>query len=215
MKKFALSLAILAGTAGLAQAQTSIGITAGYGRTSLSGKNGNYNSVTHGAYQAGLTADAYLSDVFSFHPELLYTKQYYDATENGKTSLAPLSRDIDYLNVPLLARYHADGLFFEAGPSVNFAFSSKDEGGADVKSGASPVVLDYLVGLGYQLNGGPSIGIRYEGGATNTYKNDVDINKNSTGNLSNLKNNTFWLNLGYSFGGSGGGSSSGGGRSRR
>ena len=204
MKKIILSLALVVGAAGLAQAQSSIGITAGYGRTSLVGKNSNYNSVTHAAYQAGLTADVYLGEVVSFHPELLYTMQYYDATESGKTALAPLSRDISYLNLPLLARYHADGLFFEAGPSVNFAISGKDEAGADVKSQASPVVLDYIVGLGYQLNGGPSLGIRYEGGATNTYKDNAAYGL-GTGNL---KNNTFWLNLGYSFGGSGGSGSS-------
>jgi len=205
MKQLILSLAVLAGATSAAQAQASIGITAGYGLTSLVGSNGNYHSVTHAAYQAGLTADVLFGEVISFHPELLYTKQYYDATESGKTALDPLSRDIDYLNLPLLARYHADGLFFEAGPSVNFALNAKDEAGADVKSGASSVVLDYLVGLGYQLNGGPSIGIRYEGGATNTYKNNDDINKKLTGNL---KNNTFWLHLGYSFGGTGGGSGS-------
>ena len=198
MKKIITTVALLAASAGLAHAQTNtIGITAGYGRTSLTGKNGNYNSVTHAAYQAGLTADVYFGEVLSFHPELLYTLQYYDATENGKTALAPLSRDISYLNVPLLARYHADGLFFEAGPAVNFALSGKDEAGADVKSEASPVVLDYIAGLGYQLNHGPSIGIRYEGGATNTYKDAAGYGL-GTGNL---KNSTFWLNLGYSFGG--------------
>jgi len=201
MKKTLFSLVALALTAGAAQAQTpasAIGITAGYGRTSLVGSNGNYNSVGHSAYQAGLTADVYVAEVLSFHPEVLYTLQYYDATENGKSDLAPLSRDISYINVPLLARYHADGLFFEAGPAVNFAIGSKDEAGADVKSEASPVVLDYIAGLGYQLNHGPSIGIRYEGGATNTYKNAAGYGLGS----GNLKNSTFWLNLGYSFGGS-------------
>ena len=200
MKKIILSLAVLAASASLVQAQTnSIGITAGYGITRLTGSNSNYTSVTHSAYQAGLMGDVYFGDVLSFHPEALYTLQYYDATEPGKTALDPLSRDISYVNVPLLARYHADGLFFEAGPSVNFAISGKDEAGADVKSEASSVVLDYIAGLGYQLASGPSIGIRYEGGATNTYK-DAATHGLGTGNL---KNSTFWLNLGYSFGGTG------------
>ncbi|GAC1383260.1 MAG: hypothetical protein NVS3B25_03280 [Hymenobacter sp.] len=201
MKRTIVTLALLATAASAAQAQTNtIGITAGYGRTSLTGKNSNYHSLTHSAYQAGLTADVYLAEVLSFHPEALYTLQYYDATEGNSTALAPLSRDVSYINVPLLARYHADGLFFEAGPEVNFALAAKDEAGADLKSDVSPVVLDYLVGLGYQLNNGPSIGIRYDGGATNTYKNTA-----SNGTLANgsFKNSTFWLNLGYSFGGSG------------
>ena len=193
MKKSVLSLALLAGITTAAQAQHApqIGITAGYGRTSLTGSNSNFSSVTHSAYQAGLTADAYLSEALSFHPELLYTLQYYDAVDPN------LSRDISYLNVPLLLRYHADGLFFEAGPAVNFALSGKNEAGNDAKSDASPVVLNYVVGLGYQLNNGPSIGIRYDGGATNTYKSAAG---NTLGS-GNLKNSTFWLNLGYSFGG--------------
>ena len=57
---------------------------------------------------------------------------------------------MDYINVPLLARYHANGLFFKAGPEVNFALSAKNEAGADVKSrDVTPVALDYMVGLGY------------------------------------------------------------------
>ncbi|MCC3154838.1 porin family protein [Hymenobacter sp. BT770] len=200
MKKIITTLALLAGAAGVAQAQTnSIGITAGYGRTSLTGKNSNYNAKTHSAYQAGLMADVYVGEVVSFHPELLYTLQYYDATEGSSSSLDALSRDVSYINVPLLARYHADGLFFEAGPEVNFALAAKNEAGNDVKSDVSPVALDYVVGLGYQLSSGPSIGIRYDGGITNTYK---DTAANGLGN-GKLKNSTFWLNLGYSFGGTG------------
>lgn len=201
MKKTILSLAVLAGAAGAAQAQTpasTVGITVGYGRTSLTGKNSNYNARTHSAYQAGLTADAYLSEVISFHPELLYTLQYYDATEGNSSSLDALSRDVSYLNVPLLVRYHADGLFFEAGPEVNFALAAKNEAGNNVKSDFNTTTLDYVVGLGYQLNHGPSIGIRYDGGATNTYKSTAS---NSTLAGGNFKNSTFWLNLGYSFGG--------------
>jgi hypothetical protein len=200
MKKNIITLALLTGLATAAQAQNApqIGITAGYGRTSLTGKDSNYNAKTHSAYQAGLTADVFFSEVLSFHPELLYTLQYYDATAGNSTSLDALSRDASYLNVPLLLRYHADGLFFEAGPEVNFALGAKNEAGDDVKSDFKPVVLDYVVGLGYQLHHGPSIGIRYDGGATNTFKNTAS---NATLAGGNLKNSTFWLNLGYSFGG--------------
>lgn len=110
MKRIITTLALLAGAATAAQAQTpsnTIGIKAGYGITSLSGSSTGYSSVSHSAYQAGLMADLYLGEVLSFHPEALYTKQYFDATD-----LVALSRDVDYINVPLLARYHADGLFF-------------------------------------------------------------------------------------------------------
>ncbi|MDB5269475.1 MAG: hypothetical protein JWP58_2515 [Hymenobacter sp.] len=197
MKKLLFPIALLASTIGAAQAQqpaNSIGIKAGYGITSLSGSSTGYSSVNHSAYQAGLMADVYFGEAISFHPEALYTKQYFDAKD-----LLNQSRDVDYINVPLLARYHADGLFFEAGPEVNFALSGKDEAGADIKSrDVTPVALDYVVGLGYELPVGLSLGVRYDGGISHTYK-DTAANSLGTGSL---RASTFWLNLGYAFGGS-------------
>ncbi|WP_151089283.1 porin family protein [Hymenobacter baengnokdamensis] len=192
MKKSFFTLALLVATASAAYAQTpanTVGITLGYGRTNLR-DSGPYSSVNHSAYQAGLNADVYFSESFSFHPEALYTLQYFDSNNTD------LSRDISYINVPLLARVHAKGLFFEAGPEVNFALTAKNEAGNDVKSDVNPVVLDYVLGLGYQLGTGLSIGLRYDGGATNVFKNNTGtiIGNNS------LKSNTFWLNVAYSFG---------------
>ena len=199
MKKLLFPIALLASTMGMAQAQqpaNSIGIKAGYGITSLTGNTSSgYSSVNHSAYQAGLMGDVYFGEVLSFHPEALYTKQYFDATD-----LVNLSRDVDYINVPLLARFHADGLFFEAGPEVNFALSAKNEDGADIKSrDVTPVALDYVVGLGYQLPVGLSLGVRYDGGISHTYK-DAAANSLGTGNL---RSSTIWFNLGYAFGGTG------------
>ena len=83
MKKALLALGLLAGTAGAARAQqptNTIGLAAGYARTTLSGGGEAYSATSHSAYQAGLTADVYLSEVVSFHPEVLYTMRYFDAT---------------------------------------------------------------------------------------------------------------------------------------
>jgi hypothetical protein len=58
------------------------------------------------------------------------------------------------------------------------------------------VVLDYVVGVGYQLGSGLGLGVRYDGGASNVFKNNTSsvIGNNS------LKSNTFWVNLSYAFG---------------
>jgi hypothetical protein len=192
MKKsfFTLGLCIAAISAAHAQQPANtVGITLGYGRTNIR-DNGPYSSMNHSAYQAGLNADVYFSEIFSFHPEALYTLQYFDASNEA------YNRDISYINVPLLARLHASGLFFEAGPEVNFALTAKNEAGDNVRSDVNPVVLDYVVGLGYQLGTGLGLGIRYDGGATNVFKNNTT---NVIGNNS-LKSNTFWLNLSYAFG---------------
>ena len=96
-------------------------------------------------------------------------------------------------------RYHADGLYFEAGPEVNFALTAVDEDKKDVKSrDVTPVVFNYVVGLGYELPMGLSANIRYDGGISHTYKSSAE-NDLGTGNL---RSSTFWFGLGYAFGGS-------------
>lgn len=68
----------------------------GYGLTNLR-DNGPYSAMSYSAYQAGLNADVYFGEMLSFHPEALYTLQYFDATNENS------SRDISYINLPLLA----------------------------------------------------------------------------------------------------------------
>ena len=154
--------------------------------------NPNYSTLTHTAYQGGLTGDLWFSDQFSFHPEVLYSWRAYDFTD------ANLSRDISYLDVPLLARYHAGGLFFEAGPQLSVPLTVKNETGASVRAEASPVALDYVFGLGYQLPAGVSLGVRYDGGATRIFKNNADAT--AVGHA-NARASTLLLIAGYSFGG--------------
>lgn len=192
MKKIITTLALLAGVANAAQAQqaNTFGITVGYGRVRLLSNN-QYSSLAHSAYQAGLTADVYLTDAVSFHPEALYTKRYFDATNSD------FNRDISSIDVPLLARYHAGGLFFEAGPEVVVPVTAKDDAGTDVKSDVNKVALDYVVGVGYQLGHGPSLAVRYDGGATNVFKS----NDATTLGLGKFKVSSVMLVLGYSFGG--------------
>ena len=195
MKKGILLL-LLAGSGGAALAQsgrpaTTIGVSVAYGHTRLGGSSTlPYSSESHSAYQAGLTSDIYLSEVVSFHPELLYTMRYFDASN------ADYNRDLTYLDVPLLARYHAGGLFFEAGPQVSLMLTAKNEAGDNVKSEVRKAALNYVVGLGYQLHQGLSLGIRYDAGITSTFKPETAVL-----GTDKLKNRSFLLALGYAFGG--------------
>ena len=186
MKKL-LFLAALLGATVTAQAQikATLGLTAAYGYTELTHSGSGYNPTGHSAYQAGLTGDLYLADVFSIHPELLYTMQYYD-TDAATT--AGQNRDLTYLTLPVLARYHVGGsdggLFFEAGPQLNLPLTAKNEDGNDVKSQVNSLSLDYIVGLGYQLRQGFSLGVRYDGGITNVFKDYASTQTNPTPNVS-------------------------------
>ncbi|MBJ6110500.1 PorT family protein [Hymenobacter sp. BT523] len=193
MKKCLVTLALLVGALGAARAQqaTSIGLTVAYGRDRLL-SNSQYTSVSHSAYQAGLTANVGLSDNWSFHPEVLYTMRYFD-TANDEN----LNRDVNSIDVPLLARYRVGGLFLEAGPQVGFPIKAVNEDAQNVKSELNSVVLNYVAGVGYRFGQGPSLGVRYDGGASNTFKKDASTVLGS----GRFKSSTVWLVLAYSFGG--------------
>jgi hypothetical protein len=193
MKKSVITLGLLIGAAGVAQAQNSpsFGITAAYGRTRLLNNN-QYTSVGHSAYQAGLTADVPVTDAVSFHPEALYTMRYFDTSND-----ASLNRDITSIDVPLLARYHAGGLFFEAGPEAVIPLKAVNEEGEDAKSEVNKVALDYVLGVGYQLSSGPSLAVRYDGGASNVFKSNTATTLGS----GSFKTSSIFVVLGYSFGG--------------
>ena len=195
MKKTLLSLSLLVAAAGAAQAQTpatTVGVSLAYGRSRLLDNN-NYKSTGHSAYQAGLNADVYLAEVISFHPELLYSMRYYDT---NSAATAGLNRDVSSINVPLLVRYHADGLYFEAGPQLDVPVKAVNEDGANVKDQVNSLAINYLVGLGYQLNHGPSLGVRYDGGASNVFKSDAS----TVLGTGKYKTSNIWVVLAYSFG---------------
>ena len=193
MKKIITTLALLASAASVAQAQhaSTYGLTAAYGRSRLLNNN-QYTSASHSAYQAGLTADVYVTDALSFHPEALYTMRYFDTSGE-----ATLNRDVYSVDVPLLARYHVGGLFLEAGPEVDIPVKAVNENGNSVKSEVNSVALNYVAGLGYQLNCGLSLGLRYDGGASNVFKS----NTGTTLGTGKFKTSTALVVLGYSFGG--------------
>jgi hypothetical protein len=194
MKNPVVLTALLAIGAGAAHAQkpaTTVGIAIGYGRDRILNNN-QYTSVGHSAYQAGITADAYLSNSFSFHPEVLYTMRYFD-TSNDEN----LNRDISSIDVPLLARYHAGGLFLEAGPEVDVPVKAVNEAGDNVKSELNSVVLNYVAGVGYRFGHGPSLGVRYDGGASNIFKS----NSSTVLGAGRFKSSAVFVVLGYSFGG--------------
>ena len=194
MKKIIIALTLLLGVASAAQAQdraSTFGISLGYGRDRLLSNN-QYTSVSHSAYQGGLTADYSVSKKVSFHPEVLYTMRYFDTSNSVE-----LNRDITSIDVPVLARYHAGGLFFEAGPEAVIPLTVKNDAGTDVKGEANNLVFDYVVGVGYQLGHGPSLGVRYDGGASNTFKS----NTATILGTGKYKSSAVFVVLAYSFGG--------------
>ena len=204
MQKVLLSLGLLAGVSFAAQAQSvSYGIKAGASLTNFTGDGtGDLKNVF--GFHGGLVANFAVNDAFSIQPEVLYSMKGAKSEENlGMGYTSKSTAHLHYIDVPVLARVNAGGLFFELGPQVGFlvAAKSKNEitggvlGGTstnDIKNELSSVDFGYAAGLGYQISNGPGIGLRYNGGLTNLDKDSGS---------SKVRNSAFQLYLTYMFGG--------------
>ena len=143
-------------------------------------------------------ADFSFSDLISLHPEVLFSQKgvKYTSGGGGYTGSNTTQIRINYIDVPLLLRVKADGLFFEAGPQVGFLASRKFEIDNTTIStstdGTRKVDVGYIAGVGYQLPQGLELGVRYNGGIS-------DVNDPSLG--TKTRNSVFQFQLGYLFGG--------------
>lgn len=192
MKKVILSLALLAGMAGAANAQTGVrfGLKGGINYATLTADDTDGIDSKIGL-QVGALANFGLSDLISIQPEVLYSQKGAQVEDASDFKLK-----LNYIDVPVLVKVNAGGLFFEAGPQLGILASAKATDGdtdEDVKDNYNTVDFGYAVGLGYQLETGPMIGLRYNGGISNIIKDGPDDDK--------VRNSAFQLYVGYTFGG--------------
>jgi hypothetical protein len=205
MKKAFLALALTLGVAGAAQAQSAtFGVKAGVSLTNLTG-TGVANTKNLVGFHGGLVANLPVNDAFSVQPELLYSMKGNKTEASVAGVTTKLTSRLHYLDVPVLARVNAGGLFFELGPQVGFLVAAKQKqeisGGTvsatydiDIKERIKTVDFGYAAGLGYQVSNGPGIGLRYNGGF-------IDTRKNAGSSSSAARNSAFQLYLSYMFGG--------------
>lgn len=161
------------------------GAKAGANFSTISSDNfDSFDSRT--AFHLGLVAEIMFSDTFAFQPELVYSSQGSDYSETGLEGTVKL----DYLNVPLIAKYYvAEGFSLEAGPQIGLLLSATDEGefdggsyDEDIKDFVKGIDLGVNLGVGYKLDSGLNFGARYNIGLVDvndeyeeggTYKNSV------------------------------------------
>lgn len=202
MKKNILLLSLLAGSVSLAHAQTpSFGVKAGASLTNVTGEGTNYTKNIFG-FHGGLVANFAINDAFSIQPEVLYSMKGNKSEGTFPDYSVKITSRLHYIDVPVLARVNAGGLFFELGPQVGFLVAAKQKRevsgvGAgtfddELKSRVHTVDFGYAAGLGYQLSNGPGIGLRYNGGFIDT--------KNPSRSPA-LRNSAFQLYVSYMFGG--------------
>ncbi len=243
MKKFALLAAIGVAAVSAVHAQDAggfrIGVKVGGTYSNISGDNvnqitgANY-STDLGDYKLGynagigasipLTSDGFLS----FAPELLYNRKGYEikskqtsgfSSPNIKSVEDEQQRVLHYLDVPLLARINAGGLFFELGPQVSYLFGSKNKQQTTIKysdgtkdktennggfrdytgvsrdeaykSDLAQFDISGVAGVGYMTESGVSLGLRYARGFNSL------IDTKNQDNEPKAFNNAFTLQLGY------------------
>ncbi|SHI29613.1 Outer membrane protein beta-barrel domain-containing protein [Hymenobacter daecheongensis DSM 21074] len=227
MKKIAvLALSLLSVSAAKAQDAGGfrIGVKAGATYSTVNGRdseklfnNGQDNKL---GFNAGLAFTIPLtSDGFaSFAPEILLNRKGYEAKSQTTTGLPAgvskveneYKRTLTYIEVPLLAKINAGGLFFELGPQVGYmARSSQDQqtitkftngdkdkvndNTSDGKEDLASFDIGGIAGVGYQTESGLSIGVRYNQG----FKTLFDT-KNVNGKDEDRAFNTaYMLQIGY------------------
>ncbi|MFC6996166.1 porin family protein [Rufibacter roseus] len=212
MKKIVLFLAA-ALSFSVAQAQNGprIGLKAGVNYSNLSGdlKEDRYENKI--GFVGGITANFPLtSDNFlSIQPELLFSQKGYKYRDieykNAMNQTIKNKGEVsyNYLDLPILLRVNAGGLFFEGGPQVSYLLGIKDNTEVSVdgdtfretstkidKDNLAEIEIGYAAGIGYQTGNGLSLGLRYNGSINSLAKNDGD-------ELANARHSVFQLTLGF------------------
>ena len=141
------------------------------------------------AFHLGAVAEISILEAFSIQPELLYSAQGVKDKSDDDEIIK-----LDYLTVPLLAKYYvSEGFSLEAGPQLGFLLSAKgeDDGDSfDLKDITKSTDIGLALGLGYKMESGLNFAFRYYfGGDVNSLDDDPD----------KIKNNVFQFSVGYFF----------------
>lgn len=206
MKKILLVGVLL--FAGVVNAQQlNLGAKAGVNFASISGDDTEELDGKVG-FHLGLISEILFSEKFAFQPEILYSSQGAKAegseTFEGITASYEAKIKLDYINVPLLAKYYVSPNFnIHAGPQVGFLVKSEAEAEysfagetesetEDLKDVTKGVDFALAAGLGYKMDMGLFFDARYNLGLSNIwdYEEDDDFSQ---------KNNVFQVSVGFMF----------------
>lgn len=192
MKKIILS-AIAVMAFGFTNAQsTRFGVKAGLNLSSLTGDAQDAKSLV--GFQVGGFAEIKIIDKLAIQPELLFSTQ--GAKFDGFDGDSDYDTKLNYLNIPVLAKYFiTDAFTVEAGPQIGFLLSAKTDGD-DVKDDVKSVDLGFNFGAGYNFTENLSVGLRYTLGLSSI--DDTPSEFGFDGDLS-IRNSNLALALAYKF----------------
>lgn len=216
MRKITLSILAFGAFILTAQAQTSevtynskevrFGAKAGLNLANLTNAE---DSKVRPNFHVGVLAEFKINEKFSIQPELIYSRQgikgsFIDADMDGTIYNVDAVMKLDYLNVPVMAKYYIkDGFSIQAGPQIGLIVTAeyeeeiKNEGmsmtvSQDLKSAMRTVDFGLNFGLGYELPVGVFFDARYNVGLSNIFKETFEGDTRT-------QNSVFQLAVGYKF----------------
>jgi hypothetical protein len=173
MKK--LVLILLAGISfatARAQGQFQFGVKGGLNVSNVTVSNG-FNGYTYSSlanFNAGVFLKIpFLAPGLSLQPEIYYSGQGFRSNDG---STGEYSEHVNYLNIPVLAKYTWPGGFFlETGPQLGLKLNAKDkENGVstDISSAYNGADFSWVVGIGFKIPQTPvGFDFRYNTGIIN------------------------------------------------
>ena len=149
--------------------KSNVGIKGGYNLAAVSFVGDGETEQRHG-FHIGVYGESFISESFSFQPELLYSQQGYKIT----TSSGTFTQKLNYVNLPLMLKaYPSKNFFLEAGPQIGLAVSHKEEyeGLFSGSQQYDPNNFDWGMnfGGGFKTDSGISLGVRYHLGLGDLY----------------------------------------------
>lgn len=146
-------------------------------------------------FHVGGFAEIHVVQRFFIQPELLYSTQ--GSKFDGGPILGDADLKLDYLSIPVLAKYYiVDNKFsVEAGPQFGVLVSAKSDG-EDVKDFTRSTDFGFNIGAGYNFTDNFSVGLRYTIGLSPISDQDID---DADDYYDSAKNSNLALSLAYKF----------------
>ena len=185
MKITLLSITLLSALITPAFSQTKFGVKGGLNVSNIGGDaQGNDPKL---GFHVGAFVNIKSSDKFAIQPELVFSRQGAQSSENSK-----LKVNYDYINLPVMFHFYASqNVFFMTGPQLGILTAAKikyEDQSASIKDALNS--MDFGLGFGLGVNSDDvTFSARYTLGLSNTSKSDEGT----------FPNRVFQLSIGFKF----------------
>lgn len=171
-----------------------IGVKAGFNFATVSRGNLDISPDARTGFYLGINYEyPIIKDVFSIQPEMLFSQQGFEKRYTVSGERQKSIYKVDYLNIPILARYYVvRGFSFEAGPQFGYKVSEefdRNETDSEIDSltNANDFDFSFAAGITFQFDEGLFINGRYN----RSFNEIIDG--------SSAKNIVIQLGLGFKF----------------